>query len=151
MSLSGLVGSILADLIAAAILWIVPLGLTLAVELPIAAAFGLGRRGVAAAALVNVITNPVLVISMQVLYGLGVGFVGVHAHDLWALGGYYVLLVPLEIVVVVVEWKMLVWSLRASHFSSRRLLAASVVMNVASCLLGVAITSVVVMGSLSPF
>jgi hypothetical protein len=46
----------------------------------------------------------------------------------------------LEIVVVVVEWRMLVWAVGGSSLASRRLLVVSVTMITTSCVAGVALS-----------
>ena len=42
----------------------------------------------------------------------------------------------LEVIIMVAEWRMLVWALRATAGSSRKLLALAIVMNVVSATLG---------------
>jgi hypothetical protein len=130
-------------------IYVVPLVLTIAVEVPVAGAFGLGRRGMAAAVLINVVTNPALNFIVLVLFGLGFGFTpgtgATFSLSSWfSVAGYaYVLLSALEVAVVLIEWRMLVWALSGTKHSPRRLLAASVTMNVASFLAGVLVTHLV--------
>jgi hypothetical protein len=105
---------------------VAPLALTLAVELPVAAALGLrDRRSLAAVACVSLITNPVLTWTGWALAQV----VAWSASPAGALA----FLVPAEIAVVVVEWRLLVWALGGSP---RRLLLISAVMNAASALVG---------------
>lgn len=103
---------------------------TLLFELPVAALFRVGRRGLAAVVLINLITNPLLNLALLVIVltaGLGFG------TRLIAAGS-----VPLlEAAVVIAEWRLLVWALCGMAGSSRRMLAMSVAMNLASVLGGI--------------
>ena len=118
----------------AALLFAGALALTLAIEIPVAALFRVGRRGLAAVAWINVITNPVYNLALVlVVLATGFGF---------GQGAVATLSVPvLEVVVVLVEWRMLVWALHGTAGSSRKMLALSVTMNVASALAGVLIVA----------
>ena len=91
-----------------------------------AAALGLrSRRALAAVACVSLLTNPLL--------NLG-GILLAQAWD-WpsAPGTALAVLAPAEVVVIIVEWRLLVWALGGD---SRRLLLISAVMNAASALAG---------------
>jgi hypothetical protein len=102
-----------------------PLGLTLAVELPAAALLGLRtRRALLVVALVNLITNPLLTYVLLVAGHLA----GWGGHT---TPGYVALLVAGEIVVVVAEWWLLLWTLGGS---TSRMLRVSVAINAASAL-----------------
>ena len=96
-------------------------------ELPVAAALGLrDRRSLSAVACVSLITNPLL---------NWTGWALATVVD-WASvspAGVLAFLVPAEILVVLVEWRLLLWALGGS---SRRLLLVSAVMNAASALGG---------------
>ena len=102
--------------------------MTLAVEVPIAAALGLRtKRALLTVVLVNLLTNPLLNYA-----GLLVG-----QFDDWAARPATVIvpaLVAAESLVVLAEWRLLLWVLGGE---SRRLLLASLAMNAASALLGV--------------
>jgi hypothetical protein len=100
--------------------------LTLVVELPVAAALGLrSRRALAAVACVSLLTNPLLNYAGLLLAQV----VDWPATPASALG----FIIPAEIVVVVVEWRLLVWALGGDP---RRLLLISAAMNAASALAG---------------
>ena len=100
------------------------LGLTLIFEVPIAAVMGLrSRREVAAVVGVNLITSPVLV---WVLSVLGPGRVVIGSG--WSPPIFWAAFAALEVTVAVVEWRLLTWAL---HKPSRRMLAVSIVMNLA--------------------
>jgi len=111
---------------------------TLAVELPCAALFGVRWRGLWVVALVNLITNPV----MNLLLIITVGIVGLPPNTglsvipvAVAASGFVVPLV-LEVAVVVAEWRLMVWAFQGTTGSSRKLLAMSITMNVASAFAG---------------
>jgi hypothetical protein len=96
------------------------------VELPVAATLGLrDRRSLGAVACVSLITNPLL---------NWTGWALATVVD-WASSpaGVLTFLVPAEILVVLVEWRLLLWALGGN---SRRLLLVSAVMNAASALAG---------------
>lgn len=93
----------------------------------VAVALGLRtRRAVAAVACVNLLTNPLLNYCGWVL-ALAVNWPASAAS---ALG----FLLPAEAVVIVIEWRLLLWALGGS---SRRMLLISVAMNAASAAAGV--------------
>jgi len=99
------------------------------VELPVAAGFGLrDRRSLVIVACVSLVTNPIL---------NWIGWALAAAVD-WTASpaGVVAFLAPAEIVVVIVEWRLLLWALGGS---SRRLLLISAAMNAASALAGVVI------------
>jgi hypothetical protein len=97
------------------------------IELPVAAALGLrDRRSLLAVACVSLITNPLLTWSGWAL-ATQVDWSATAAGTL----GF---LVPAEIAVVLVEWRLLLWALGGS---SRRLLLVSAVMNAVSALVGI--------------
>jgi hypothetical protein len=98
----------------------IALVLTLALELPVAALFRVGWWGIAAVALVNLVTNPPL--SLIVIAQAGVA-------PAWAAS----LALPiLEVAVVIIEWRLLAWALHGTAGSSRRMLTLSITMNAAS-------------------
>jgi len=107
--------------------------LTLAVEVPVAAMMGLRRRReIAAVVCVSLITNPVLI---WLTYSLGVlqyelGLAPWEAHPL----RFPLVVAVLEVVVVLVEWRLLTWALAKP---SRQMLLVSAVTNAASVLVGV--------------
>lgn len=126
----------------AGLLWLLPLAMTLVCELPVAALFGVGRRGLAAVALINVVTNPALNLLLLGMYAV-VPFALV-AEDASGMSysvpwWTYVTVLLLEIVVVWVEWRMLVWALHETVGGSRKLLVLAVSMNAVSALLGSAL------------
>jgi len=99
----------------------------LVTELPIAALFGLWRlRQLAAVALINVITNPPL--NYLLVLNFNMRFI---PHTL-------MLLLCLEAVVVLVEWRLLVFALRKGPW---RMLILSVVMNFCSFIVGAMIAN----------
>jgi hypothetical protein len=103
------------------------LGLTLLVEVPVAFAAGWrGRRELLAVVLVNLITNPLLNITLVAV---------------WVPAGAarMPLLVALEIVAIVIEWRLL---LPVIGRPSRRVLVVVIVMNAASVALGLLLTLV---------
>lgn len=91
-----------------------------------AAALGLrSSRGLAAVACVSLVTNPLL------------NFGGLLLAQAWDWSSTpataLAVLVPAEIAVVLVEWRLLLWALGGSP---RRMLLVSAVMNAASALVG---------------
>jgi hypothetical protein len=109
-------------LIAAA--WLLAtLAITIGAEVGVAALFRVGRRGLKAVVLVNLITNPLF--NLAFMYVLAVR------------SGLAVGLPLLELGVIAGEWKMLEWALSRTAGSSRKLLIMSVVMNVASIIASV--------------
>jgi hypothetical protein len=106
--------------------------MTLAIEIPVGMLRGLrSAREIGAVALVNLITNPLLNYVVLVLYISG----RMGASGGWAYWGTIALL---ELLVVLAEWRMLLWALGGS---SRRMLITSVLMNAASFGLGLAIAA----------
>jgi len=99
------------------------LGLTLAIELPVAALLGLRTRTtLLVVVLINLMTNPAL--GYLLLVGHRFDFGSAAYAVTWLVG---------EALVVVVEWRLLVWALGGRQ---RRLLAVALVMNLASALVG---------------
>ncbi len=95
-------------------------------EIAVAAAMGLrDRRSLVAVACASLITNPLLNYAGLLLAQV----VDWPATPASALA----FIVPAEILVVIVEWRLLVWALGGG---SRRLLLVSAVMNAASALAG---------------
>jgi hypothetical protein len=102
------------------------LALTLAIELPLAAALGLRtRRSLLTVALINLITNPLL------------NFIGLVLARFWDWGAAPASAMPViitaEVVVVLAEWRLLLWVLGGS---SRRMLVVSLALNGASAAAG---------------
>jgi hypothetical protein len=97
----------------------VTLAVTLALELFVAALFRIGRRGLLAVLLINIVTNPLFNL---VFWGASRG----RGPEL------LIILLVLEAVVVLVEWRLLVWALGRTAGSSRRLFALSLAMNAVS-------------------
>jgi hypothetical protein len=114
------------------------LGLTVVIELATVALLG-GRsvRELAAVALVNVVTNPPLVLSLLALNAVLVARLSADA----AFAAYWGAVAIGEVIVVIVEWRLLAWALRAD---SRLWLARSIAMNAASFVLGSALMALLV-------
>jgi len=113
-------------------LFVLALALTLAVELLVAWLFRVGPRGIAAVALINLLTNPLFNLTLMA-FVFTAGFGGSYAirhYARWTLA----VLVALEVLVVFVEWRLLVWVSHGTMGSSRRLFALSVVANAASAI-----------------
>ena len=70
----------------------ISLGLTLAIELPLALLFGVRKKGLLVVALVNCVTNPAAVLFLW--------FVSIYLPGGW----YYPAEITIEIVVVLTEW-----------------------------------------------
>jgi len=105
------------------VLFLVPLGLTLLVEVPVLTLFGRGERGRTAlvAVLLNTLTNPVLVFVLTLAAGpFGTPF-------------YNVAVAVLEVGVLLAEWALLRW---AMGWSGRKAFTASLVANALSLGLG---------------
>ena len=127
-----------------------PLAVTIVLETGMAALFGLRRRALAAVVSVNCVTNPPLNLLWMVLAWASVGFERVNSGGsrggtvdvtptFW---GWFILGV-LEVLVVVVEWRILVWALGRKDISSRKLLVVAAVMNAVSATLGTYVLSFV--------
>jgi hypothetical protein len=119
------------------------LAMTVAIEIPVAALFGLRRRELGVVAAVSFVTNPPLNLFFALLSTLGVGYTKIytdlpqrHLEHVVAQPWIWALLCLLELIVVVVEWRLLVWALAGKAGSSRRLLIISIAMNAASATLG---------------
>lgn len=102
--------------------------MTIAVESAVAAAFGVGCRGVRAVALVNLVTNPFLNLTLIALAAV----IPAAYHRFTMLPA----LLLLEGAVVVAEWRILLWTLRGTAGPRDQLLAMSIAMNLASTWLG---------------
>ena len=119
-----------------------PLAVSVCIESLVAALlFGFRLRELTAVVWVNFVTNPVLNLVWLSLFWLGFGHTTVQAAGdaagrvvpsawMWSL------LVVLEVVVIVAEWRLLLVILGRIARSSRRLLTVSVVMNAVSATLG---------------
>jgi hypothetical protein len=116
---------------------VVPLLVTVVIEVVIAAFFRVGPAGLRAVVAVNLVTNPVLSALVFTLYLLEVryGYAAVSGDILTATPTWPVLGL-LEVIIMVAEWRMLAWALRGTAGSSRKLLALAIVMNVVSATLG---------------
>lgn len=114
-----------------------PLGaalvVTTVVQVVVAAMFGLRGRSLGAVVLVNVVANTELGFGLALVLAVSGYFEGVAT-------GLTLPLVTLIVltVVVIVEWRLLVWALGRTAGSPKRLLALSIVMNAASTVLPVA-------------
>jgi hypothetical protein len=104
--------------------------LTIAIELAVVALLG-GRtaRELIAVALVNAITNPALNLTLLLLRG---SLLPGLTPDVATLAEWVFIGIA-EVVIVLAEWRLLVWALRAD---SRTWLVRSVGMNVASFVFG---------------
>jgi hypothetical protein len=120
-----------------------PLGVTIVLETGVAVLFGLRRKGLAAVVCINCITNPTLNVLPVLLVYAGLGFKTTHpdiarsgtleaAPTFWG----WLNLCVLEVVVMLVEWRVLARVLGSKGLSSRRLLELSAVMNTVSAVLG---------------
>jgi hypothetical protein len=108
----------------------VALGLTLAVEVPVGAALGLrSRNALVAVVMVNVVTNPAL----NFLYLAAAGLGWLRPLSSWVIGAMFA---AAEGLVVIIEWRLLLWALGGR---SPRMLAISAAMNVTSAGLGLAL------------
>jgi hypothetical protein len=125
---------------------------TLAIELPVAALFGVGKRGLLAVLFVNLVTNPLFNAALFGLYGVEMLTLEASVYrgrpqsrQLTALAVspvHWLALAAFEIAIVLVEWGLLVWALRRTAGSRRRLLALSLCMNAVSAIAGVVISVV---------
>jgi hypothetical protein len=121
-----------------------PLAASICIESLVAALFGF-RRELTAVIWVNLVTNPVLTLVWLSLFWLGFGktvdatggAAGYVAPSTWM----WFLLAGLEVVVVIVEWRLLLMALGRKAFGPRRLLTVSVVMNAVSATLGTLLLS----------
>jgi hypothetical protein len=104
---------------------------TLFFELLVAVPFSLGRRGLGAVALVNLLMNPLYNLAfLTAIYTFGLGSSDFSPFDWrWVVG---ITSVILETAVVLVEWRLLVWVTQGTSGSSRKLLAFSIAANVVS-------------------
>ena len=118
-----------------------PLAVSVCIETVVAALFGFRRRELTAVVWVNFVTNPVLNLVWLSLFWLGFGHTtaqaaGDAAGRVVPSAWMWSLLVVLEVVVIVAEWRLLLVILGRIARSSRRLLTVSVVMNAVSATLG---------------
>ena len=104
--------------------------LTIAIELAVVALLG-GRtaRELAAVALVNVITNPPLTLALMVLRLFALPAMSADAAQIVQ----FAFIALAELAIVIIEWRLLTWALRAD---SGTWLFRSAVMNAASLVLG---------------
>jgi hypothetical protein len=125
---------------------------TLAIELPVAALFGVGKRGLLAVLFVNLVTNPLFNAALFGLYGVEIVMrENAALRDrpgrplaLLAVGPvHWSTLATLEIAIVVVEWGLLGWALRHTAGSRGRLLGLSLCTNATSAIVGVVISLVI--------
>jgi hypothetical protein len=123
---------------------IAPLLLTLVLETVVAAVFRVGRRALRAVVCVNLVTNPPLNALILVLFGLEVGFTHHswnpgYGRDLDIIGKatwFWPMVAALEVVIVIVEWRLLRWATRGTRQRSRKLLLLCIAMNAVSGLVG---------------
>jgi hypothetical protein len=97
-------------------------------EVVVGAAFGVGSKGLLAILCVNLVTNPALNIALRVL--------GSAEGALVYLDPWLPYLLALEVTVVLVEWRLLVWVFRGTRGTAPRLLGLSASMNAASLVFG---------------
>jgi hypothetical protein len=102
-------------------------------ELLVAIPFRIGRRGMVAVALVNVVTNPLFNFAIFALIWSSTPGRGSDYSDYTAISP---VAMPLEIVVIVAEWRLLIWSLRSTAGGPGKLLGLSVAMNTVSAIVG---------------
>ena len=115
----------------------VPLLVTILAEVLVAVCFRLENRAVAAVVAVNFVTNPVLTAFATSLYWLGAGYsYDTISGRISAATWTWPVLGVVEAIIIVVEWRLLVWVLRGTAGTSRRLLALAITMNVVSATLG---------------
>lgn len=125
---------------------IAPLLITLVSEVVVALCFRIPGRELLSVALVSGATNPLMNLAMTATYTFALGYnvvgPGTYYPEMYDIPSYapsallYALFAAAEVVVAVVEWRVLVWAI-GERVSSRRLLALSVVMNAASAALSV--------------
>jgi hypothetical protein len=119
---------------------LIPLLGTVVIEVSVAAFFRLGWKALLAVGLASGVTNPLMNLLLLTLYGLGLGFrktgsyEGDPVYEPTAM--WYLALVAAELIVIIVEWRLLVWALR-DRFEPRRLLLVVVLANAVSASLGV--------------
>jgi hypothetical protein len=114
-----------------------PLLVTLLAEVSIAALFGLRGAGVGAVFAANFVTNPALTAVAFTLYWLGIGFgYDFDSGRILTAAWTWPVLGLLEVIMILIEWRLLVWALGDTAGTARELLAPVVVMNVVSATLG---------------
>lgn len=131
-------------LLSAFVAVVAPLGTTVAIEVAVAALFGLRRRALGTVVWINFVTNPLLSLLWLSLFALGLGQTTVQADHLVPADWMWLLLGLLEAIVVMAEWRLLVWVLGRKAVDPRRLLVATVVMNLVSATLGTFLLSCIV-------
>jgi hypothetical protein len=127
-------------MLAAIVAVALPLAISICIESVVALACGLRLRQLAAVVWVNCVTNPLLNLLWLSLFWLGFGktleAAGGRAGPVVPSTWMWILLAGLEVIVILVEWRLLLLALGRKAFSSRRLLTVSAAMNVASATLG---------------
>jgi hypothetical protein len=115
-----------------------PLIVTVAIEVGTAALFRVGLAGLGAVGAVNFVTNPILTAVLYISYWRNIGgfSAGPGDPDLFAGVRSWPVLALLELMIIVAEWRILVWVLHGTAGSSRKLFALAVAMNVVSATLG---------------
>ena len=107
----------------------IALSLTIVIECSVAFAFGLRtRNAMLAVAAINLITNPILNCFIDLVKDLNLFQTNIFT------------LLPLELLVMLAEWRMLVYSVDGS---TKKLLIVSVVMNACSFFAGLIIFSLI--------
>lgn len=138
---------------------LMPLAVTVAAELAVAVLVGLRGRSLLAVALVSGVTNPLMNAIVTVTYGLAIGHKYIGLNKMYDVPMYapdttwYVILGIAEVLVVVVEWRLLVWLL-SPRFTSLRLLVLTITMNAASAILGLILVQsmlVLLLGMMASF
>lgn len=125
-------GWLFAHVVAQAMIFMVPLLLTLVVEVPVIAIAGRGSAAAwKAGVLVNTLTNPPAVFALGTLYPF-------FYKSYWAGGDPIGLVCAIEIAVVLAEWRLLKWVL---GWSSLRALITSSIANGLSFSLGALLVS----------
>ena len=123
---------------------VTPLAVTVASEWVVArGVFELEGRDLGAIVVVNLVTNPVLNSFFLMLWGLAIGMkmIFVEVPGAPGKGGYlttavaswvYLALLAFEVVIVLVEWRLLAWAVAGRAGTSWRVLRLSVAMNAVS-------------------
>lgn len=101
--------------------------ITTVIEVVVALIFRTGWRGATAVALVNLVTNPIANLLM-----LGISEFAPPPAD----SALLLLAVALEALIVLIEWRLLVWALADTVGRPRRLLALASAANVTSLVAG---------------
>jgi hypothetical protein len=122
---------------------LIPLGVTLALECAVAGLFDLGQETMRGVVAINLVTNPLVNIFFLVCFGLGFGITDPRgpsdvAVAVWFWAAFFVL----EALVVVAEWRALIWVTPRWDATSRRLLGLSATVNVLSGSVGTFVLAV---------